>query len=183
MYLQRACWRRFLYPSAWALYFWTLLRHVHPSSAPRNIFWKSLVRACEIAPVLVQFLTGKCRCCCCLFVLPLLFGFSAYIACWSVAGGWYWTHMWQHWRLWLVGRLARWFDMDLLLRFIMAPGVVKEMIVQTCVQQCSWPGCLDGILQLPLWVRRFPWARGGLCENGSWNWSSFVELNSSVSGF
>ena len=167
MYLQRACWRRFLYPSAWALYFWTLLRHVHPSSAPRNIFWKSLVRACEIAPVLVQFLTGKCRCCCCLFVLPLLFGFSAYIACWSVAGGWYWIHLLRHWLLVLVGRFSWWLDLDLMLVCILDPGVGKDMVVQTCVRRCCWPSWLGVILKLPLWVLRFPQYCGGLCKNGS----------------
>ena len=89
-----ACWIRFLYPGAWALSCFTLLLCVHTYRVYINIFWRSMVRACEVAPVLVQLLPGECGCCGCLFVLPLLVGssasesvVSASVACWSVAGG------------------------------------------------------------------------------------------------
>ena len=52
------------------------------------------MRACKVAPLLVQLLPTYCGCCGCLFFLPLLFGPSSYessvavsVACWSVAGG------------------------------------------------------------------------------------------------
>ena len=98
----------------------------------------------RLPPVLVQLLPGKYGYCGYLFVLPLLFGLfdsesavDASVACWSVAGGGYWIHMWRHWLLVLVGRLAQWLDLDLVLGFILYPGVGKEMVVQICVQQCG----------------------------------------------
>ena len=99
-----------------------------------------MVRACEVAPVLVQLLPEKCRCCSFLFLLTLLFDLyasesevDASVACWSVAGGGYWIHLWRHWLLGLVGRLAQWLDMDLVLGCRLAPGVGKEMVVHTYV--------------------------------------------------
>ena len=141
MCFQCTCWRRLMYPGSWALYCCTLLLHVHTYHVSRNICWKSLVRACEVAPVLFQLLPGECRCCGCLLVLPLLFGLSvsesavaASVACWSVSGGGYWIHLWQHWLLGLVGWLVRWLELDFVLGHILTPGVGKEMVVQTCGQ-------------------------------------------------
>ena len=48
MWFHCAYWRRFVYPGAWALYCCMLLLHVHTSRVSRNIYWKSLVRACEV---------------------------------------------------------------------------------------------------------------------------------------
>ena len=132
MCFHRACWRKFLYPGDWGIYYCTLLLHVNTSCVSSNIYWQSLVRACEVAHILVQLLTGECGCCGCLFVLLLLFGLStsesevaASFACWSVSGGGYWIHLWQHWILGLVGWLAQWLGLDLVLGCILAPGVGK----------------------------------------------------------
>ena len=129
MCFHRACWRRLTDPGDWALYYCTLILHVHTSRVSSNICWQSLVRACEVALVLVQVLPVECGCCGFLFVLPLIFGSSesessvaASVACWSEAGGGYWIHLWRHWLLGLVGRLAQWLELDLVLGCILDPG-------------------------------------------------------------
>ena len=142
MRFHRAFWRRFLYPGDLALYCLTLLLYVHTSCVSINICCKSLIRACEVASVLVKFLSAKCGCCSCLFLVPLLSdssasvsAVSASVSCWSVARGVYWiNHMWRHWLLGLVGQLAQLLDLDLVLRCRLAPGAGKEMVFHTCVQ-------------------------------------------------
>ena len=118
---------------------------MHTSHVSSNICWKSLVRACEVAPDLVQLMTDKWEdfmCCDCWFVLHLLFdssssisGVAESVAGWSVAGGGYrnW-HMWRHWLLGLVGRLEKWLELYLVPGCRMAPGVGKETVVKTYVQ-------------------------------------------------
>ena len=178
MWFNRACWRRLHNTGDWALYYCMLLIYVHNFHVSRNVCWKSLVRYCEVAPVLVQLLPGESGCCGWLFVLPILFILSAYIwavdasvACWSLSGGRYWIHnLWLNWLLGLVGRLSRWLELYLVPGSRLVPGVGKEMAVQTCVRQCCWKVCIDDSLHLPLWVRRFPRARGGLCKNSLIPW-------------
>ena len=70
MRFHRAFWRRFLYPGDLALYCLTLLLYVHTSCVSINICCKSLIRACEVAPVLIQLLPGECGCCGCLLPPP-----------------------------------------------------------------------------------------------------------------
>ena len=180
MCFHHACWKRLLYLGAWALYCCTLLLYVNTYRVSRNMFWQSLVRAFEVALVLVRLLPGKFRCCGCLFFLSLLFYFSASessvtasVACWSVDGGVYWIHLCQHWLLGLFGRLVQWLDLDLLLRCIMAPGVGKEMLAHTCFQWCFQQAWIYDILQLLLQVIWFPRALCRLCKNGPQNLSNF----------
>ena len=191
MRFHRAFWRRFLYPGDLALYCLTLLLYVHTSCVSINICCKSLIRACEVASVLVKFLSAKCGCCSCLFLVPLLSdssasisAVSASVSCWSVARGVYWiNHMWRHWLLGLVGQLAQLLDLDLVLRCRLAPGAGKEMVFHTCVQIFRWPGWLDGDLHFPLWVWRFPRACGGLWKMSLKVYPILLKLIHPVPGF
>ena len=92
MWFHRARWKMFLYPGACTFYCCAMLLYVNTSCVSSNICWQSMVRACEVAPVLVQLMPGEYGCCGCLFVPPFLFGLSASesavaasVECWSVA--------------------------------------------------------------------------------------------------